>query len=293
MDLFKILNANNYFSVNRIIAHKIGLSATIFMSELLDKLQYFEEKGLLSEEWFYLTVETVQERTTLGKDAQTGAIKVLKELGLIDCKAMGMPAKRHFKVFKEKFLEWVLTANKKEETRQQEGGEHTNKLADNPPTAPIYKSPTEEPNIVCTSPTVAGKAKGIVDRVSKKHPDGHMHEITLEEVFKQAVLQRKSWTGAEINDAWKILVDYRGEVREFVGYIEGTIANRKNEKKGQAFANHKRNEQCQKIETDTSEICKKSSSGYVTMGQILQEFEEKEKGLKNSTTGYGNQPIHA
>lgn len=158
MNLFKLLNANNYFSVNREIAREIGINATIILSEILDKYTYFEARGQLNDGWFYLTVESVEERTTLAKDAQAGAIKILKDLGLIETKQMGMPSKRHFRVIQEKFTEWVKPANKKEETRQQDGGFDAIKMEGLSTPAPIYSKETkEEPYKEIKPPTPKGE----------------------------------------------------------------------------------------------------------------------------------------
>jgi hypothetical protein len=110
------------------------------------------EKGTLDEGWFYLTIETVEERTTLAKDAQAGAIKILKDLGWIDTKQRGMPSKRYFMVFedkiKEMFAERGNSAIKKEETRKQDVGNSDIKKEELskpvPLDASIYKKPIKE-----------------------------------------------------------------------------------------------------------------------------------------------------
>lgn len=164
MNLFTILNANNYFTVNREIAKKIGLNAAIMLSEIVDKYCFFESKNLLNDGWFYLTVESVEERSCLGKDAQMGAINKLVSLGFIETKRIGVSSRRHFKVFRVVIEKWMTSYNKFEETRQPNGGTQTsewrepaNRMAGtrqvnggNPPSEPgtahiVYKSLREEP----------------------------------------------------------------------------------------------------------------------------------------------------
>lgn len=146
MNLFTLLNANNYFTVNREIARKIGLEATIFLSEIIDKFTYFESKNMLEDGWFYLTMEDVLERTTLSRRYQDTAIKILTSLGFIEMKRMGMPAKRYFKVFKEKITDWLNCTNKIGGCAKQECTETPNKNGESVQTAHIeIKKPKEEP----------------------------------------------------------------------------------------------------------------------------------------------------
>lgn len=179
LSLLKILNANNYFSVNRIIAHKIGLNATIFLSEIIDKFCFFQSQGKLQDGWFYITIEEAEERTTLARDAQDGAIKKLKELGLIETKQRGMPAKRHFKVFEEKITEWVISSSKVEESRNQECGNSPTQGEENPQPAPIYKSLIEKPK---SHESCAGVR---ATPPSDSSPKNMTHDETLKEMEKE------------------------------------------------------------------------------------------------------------
>lgn len=287
MNLFKFLNSNNYVTFNREIAHEIGLNATIMLSEIIDKYEFFSASGQLDEEgWFYLTIDVVEERTTLAKDAQAGAVKVLKELGLIECKQKGMPAKRHFRVIKEKFAERWNSSNKKEETRQQDRGNSENKIAEKPPAgtydASIYKEPKEEPNIVCIG---ADKSdQNGTQFLVKINSKGEEHTISLQDIFAKSVTQRKSWDSQEIHDCWKILSDYKGIVNDPMGYFEGTIRRLRNQKRAN-FLNGKKGElRCQKKEKKELKKDREILSADDSKGRpSLQSLLEKE--MKKSSNG--------
>ena len=107
LNLFSLLNANNYFSVNREIAHKIGLHASIMLTEIIDKFCFFEKLGQLDDGWFYLKVQDAFERTTLGEKAQKAAISILIKLKLLQTKQRGIPAKRYFKISEENIQKWL------------------------------------------------------------------------------------------------------------------------------------------------------------------------------------------
>jgi hypothetical protein len=78
---------------NRIFA-SIGGSAVsgLFMSQLY----FWYGKG--KDGWIYKTIDEFFEETALTRREQDTAIKRWKELGVLEVKIMGMPARRHFKV---------------------------------------------------------------------------------------------------------------------------------------------------------------------------------------------------
>lgn len=138
--ILSLANGNNWFSVNRDIARAVGLNAAIMLSEVINKYEFFKEKGSLENGWFYLTIEDAEERTTLARDAQAGAIKILKDLKIIETKQMGMPSKRYFRFDEDAFSQWIKemfaecgnSENKKAESRKQDVGIPVNKMSEFP-----------------------------------------------------------------------------------------------------------------------------------------------------------------
>jgi hypothetical protein len=100
LNLFKILQSNSNLSVNKQLAHALGLDAAIFYQELLYQYSYFESRGQLDDDgMFYSTVDNMAYATTMTDYQQRKAINKLKEVGLIDSMTKGMPAKRYFKIY--------------------------------------------------------------------------------------------------------------------------------------------------------------------------------------------------
>jgi hypothetical protein len=56
---------------------------------------YLKSKG---NDWFALTARQIEHETTLTKKEQDKFIKRLIELGCIETKLMGLPAKKHFRI---------------------------------------------------------------------------------------------------------------------------------------------------------------------------------------------------
>lgn len=98
MQLTKILRASNWSAINRPLAKALGIEPAYFFSYLADKYEYFtEQKQLDADGFFYLTEPQVEEDLGLKRRAQDGAIRVLRDAGLVYKEMRGMPAKRHFK----------------------------------------------------------------------------------------------------------------------------------------------------------------------------------------------------
>jgi len=175
MNLFDLLNANNYFCVNRKLAQEIGLETAVFLSEIVDKHAYFESNEMLKNGWFYLTIETAEERTSLSRRQQDSAIEALKKLGFIDSKQMGLPAKRHFFLFKEKITEWLFRTNKDGDSSKLEWRKTPTRSGENEQPTPIYKRPNKKTYTSLVPPV--GETTDSVSSKEKKELPSEAYEI--------------------------------------------------------------------------------------------------------------------
>ena len=104
-NILAVLNPNNTMSINRPLAHAIGMSEAVVYAALIAKYSYYEQTGKLTDDgWFFSTVTDLQESTTFGVKAQKSAIRNLTDRGLIKCEIRGMPAKRYFKICDDEVL---------------------------------------------------------------------------------------------------------------------------------------------------------------------------------------------
>ena len=94
---FDLINPDNTMSFNRLLAHAIGANETIIYYSLISKCRYWDSKDMLIDgEWFYSTIDDLQESTTFGRKQQDAAIAKLSKIGLIKYERKGIPAKRCF-----------------------------------------------------------------------------------------------------------------------------------------------------------------------------------------------------
>ena len=95
--IYQLLNPDNTISLNRPLAHAVGLMETVVYSALIAKWQYYSDRGKLDPDgWFYSTIADLEESTSLSDKQQKRCITVLEKRGLIKCSQRGMPAKRSF-----------------------------------------------------------------------------------------------------------------------------------------------------------------------------------------------------
>ncbi len=97
--LKNIFSGSSYFMLNKVVLKEVGLDEAVILSCLIEAGEIFEN------EWFYQTVETLEELTTITEYRQNKAIKNLEQKGFIKKKLIGLPAKRHFKINEEKLIE--------------------------------------------------------------------------------------------------------------------------------------------------------------------------------------------
>lgn len=130
MHLFDLLRSDGSIVVNKRLAHMIGLNEALIYSELISMHQYWEQRGqLLDGEWFFCTIENLENNTTLKRGKQDRAISSLIKLGLIESDRKGIPAKRYFKITNKIFE--ILLSNQIAQNEQTRLSETNKQLCSN------------------------------------------------------------------------------------------------------------------------------------------------------------------
>ena len=94
--VFQLLNPANTVTVNRPLAHAIGLNEAVVYGAIVAKYYWYSERGMLDDGWFYSTAPDLAESTALSEKQQKRCVDALVKAGLIRCELRGMPAKRSF-----------------------------------------------------------------------------------------------------------------------------------------------------------------------------------------------------
>lgn len=99
--IFQLVNPANTVTVNRPLAHALGLNEAVIYGALISKFYYYSERGMLEDGWFYSTAPDLAESTALSEKQQKRAVDNLIGAGLIRSELRGMPAKRSFYIVED------------------------------------------------------------------------------------------------------------------------------------------------------------------------------------------------
>ena len=108
-----ILSSTAYLVVNKFLASRIGVDASILLADLISKEGYFIDNNSLVDGYFFNTSDNIKKDTTLSKYKQREAIKILQDQKFLTTKLSGMPSKLHFKINHDKILKYLTTISKK------------------------------------------------------------------------------------------------------------------------------------------------------------------------------------
>tara|TARA_R100001463_G_scaffold72056_2_gene125935 strand:- start:873 stop:1532 length:660 start_codon:yes stop_codon:yes gene_type:complete len=112
-----ILSSTSFLVVNKYLASKIGIDASILLADLISKEGYFIDTNGLVDGYFFNTSENILKDTTLSKYKQRESVKILKDYKFIQTNLAGMPSKLYFRINHDKILKFLTTSSKK--TKQQ------------------------------------------------------------------------------------------------------------------------------------------------------------------------------
>src|SRR5574344_447211 len=98
MRITDLLSNQGFIILNKQLAKEYGLYEAIMIGELAQEYNYFDDKGMLEDGWFYSTIENVESATTLSAHHQRTALKHLEDEGLVYVQRRGVPAKRYIKL---------------------------------------------------------------------------------------------------------------------------------------------------------------------------------------------------
>lgn len=112
----KCLDGAAYTNINHNMI--LGLDGNVYeafmLSHLMGMYSYFLSQGMLSQGWFYQTIDDVISNCGISESKQRRALDNLKTRGLIQIRLAGSPPKRHFKIDPDKIVELFGKTLKKE-----------------------------------------------------------------------------------------------------------------------------------------------------------------------------------
>lgn len=132
------LPGNNYI-LNENIMMKYGRDFAVLLACLMSADKLFGHNG--NGPWFYQTVAEVEKRTGIKTKKQAELLRQMEELGIIERKLMGLPARRYFKINYERAIE-LSSLNEELENISLVVSKRNNKLCQNESTSYVQKDST-------------------------------------------------------------------------------------------------------------------------------------------------------
>tara|TARA_R110000787_G_scaffold70091_1_gene155805 strand:- start:9600 stop:10253 length:654 start_codon:yes stop_codon:yes gene_type:complete len=106
--MIHLLSSSAFIICNKLMAKKIGLKATILLSDLISKQEYFINNNLINKDgYFFNTQANIEDDTTLTPYQQRNALKTLKNNLIIETKKIGIPAKLHYKINEQQVMQFL------------------------------------------------------------------------------------------------------------------------------------------------------------------------------------------
>lgn len=82
--LVELLDADGYIIFNKSLARMVGREGALLIGELVSKFRYYRNKNMLTkDEFFYATIEDIEDNTTLNAYEQRKVIKQLVSMNLL------------------------------------------------------------------------------------------------------------------------------------------------------------------------------------------------------------------
>lgn len=94
------LSQDAYWQINKQVVKIVGIESALLLSDLYSKWKYFN-----CPEWFFNTIENVENDTTLNRHAQEKCINKLIEIGFIEMNRNTIGGKRQFKINTSQIVE--------------------------------------------------------------------------------------------------------------------------------------------------------------------------------------------
>jgi len=116
--LFELLKSDGYIVINRVLLRKLGCEMALVLHYLINLRQRTQDR---EDGWFFCTVSYMSDELNMRDKIQRRILKNLQELGLIETKRMGLPAKRFFRISTNAVLKLFDSAQNGRSTSAQNG----------------------------------------------------------------------------------------------------------------------------------------------------------------------------
>ena len=108
-----ILATTPFLIINKYLLLTLGVDASLVLSDLLQKEQYFKDSSQNNGGYFFNVTNDISCSTTLSYYQIKTALSVLEKWGMIEIILKGVPAKKHFKINHSQILNFLTSSIEK------------------------------------------------------------------------------------------------------------------------------------------------------------------------------------
>lgn len=116
----EMFSSKAYFPVNKRLVQYYGPEVAIFLTNLIDKYFYFENKGLIEEDWFFIIHKQQIEQTGLTISKIRACKTILKEDRILKTKHAGVPPKEWYKINHKHLFDLIFREDEIENSNRKE-----------------------------------------------------------------------------------------------------------------------------------------------------------------------------
>lgn len=96
MSILKLLGSSSFLMANKEIVKATDLECAVLLSDLAGAHDYWKEKNLLQDGYFFRTQSEIEQNTTLSAKVQLRCLKLLISKGILKTKLKGAPPVKYF-----------------------------------------------------------------------------------------------------------------------------------------------------------------------------------------------------
>lgn len=125
MSLLKLLGSSSFLMANKEIVKATDLECAVLLSDLAGAYDYWKEKNLLQDGYFFRTQNEIEQNTMLSAKVQLRCLKVLISKGILKTKLKGAPPVKYFCI-DEKAILTIISQTGEFDLSQRENLNSTN-----------------------------------------------------------------------------------------------------------------------------------------------------------------------
>ena len=228
-----ILATTPFLIINKCLLVNLGVDASLVLSDLIQKEQYFKYSSQDNEGYFFNVTNDISCSTTLSYYQIKQAISVLEKWGIIKVVLKGVPAKKHFKIDHSQILNFLKSSIKK--TEELDCKNFNNKMLNN------SSSINNNKEIRIKKKNINTRRVKFLNDLKELEPKDYIEDF-LDYWTEENNVGKQRW---ELQRTWNTSLRYKRWCRNQKNFSKGSSANNMPDFLDNAYLNRIREDQSQ------------------------------------------------